>query len=236
MKKDVSLLNVMLDLGPSEQMGEKVNLSVYSPSKGINIDHKSYVRGETIQNSHLAGEVNTCSYPSSPPVSHTDSITGESDQTFHRPNTPTTSHTSHVEDHFYISPTKVQVVRTFNYLGVTDKLKSLPPIRPDSIHFRQGHAWKHSLLTIYPISRSLIHQFRLLALIPSLIDLLLSLKKVCLTRIIPFPYLVGSTLQAVSTQGQINTPRRIPSRHSFPCTATCRKMNSSPGIDQWSLR
>lgn len=121
-------------------MGEKVNLSVYSPSKGINIDHKSYVRGETIQNSHLAGEVNTCSYPSSPPVSHTDSITGESDQTFHRPNTPTTSHTSHVEDHFYISPTKVQVVRTFNYLGVTDKLKSLPPIRPDSIHFRQGHA------------------------------------------------------------------------------------------------
>lgn len=117
-------------------MGEKVNLSVYSLSKGINIDHKSYVRGETIQNSHLAGEVNTCSYPSSPPVSHTDSITGESDQTFRRPNTPTTSRTSHVEDPFYISPTKVQVVRTFNYLGVTstDKLKSLPPIRPDSIH------------------------------------------------------------------------------------------------------
>lgn len=57
----------------------------------------------------------------------------------------------------------------------------------------------------------------------------------CLTRIIPFPYLVGSTLQAVSTQGQINTPRRIPSHHSFPCTATCRKMNSSPGIDQWPL-
>lgn len=50
-------------------------------------------------------------------------------------NTPTSSPTSsHMDDPFHISPVKVQVVRTFNYLGVTDKLRSLPPIRPDSLH------------------------------------------------------------------------------------------------------
>lgn len=39
-----------------------------------------------------------------------------------------------MDDPFHISPVKVQVVRTFNYLGVTNKLRSLPPIRPDSLH------------------------------------------------------------------------------------------------------
>lgn len=50
-------------------------------------------------------------------------------------NTPTSSPTSsHMDDPFHISPVKVQVVRTFNYLGVTNKLRSFPPIRPDSLH------------------------------------------------------------------------------------------------------
>lgn len=39
-----------------------------------------------------------------------------------------------MDDPFHISPVKVQVVRTFNYLGVTNKLRSLPPIRPDSLY------------------------------------------------------------------------------------------------------
>lgn len=39
-----------------------------------------------------------------------------------------------MDDPFYISPVKVQVIRTFNYLGVNDKLGSLPPIRPGSLH------------------------------------------------------------------------------------------------------
>ncbi|OXG83285.1 hypothetical protein C349_02502 [Cryptococcus neoformans var. grubii Br795] len=115
MKKGVSL-NVILDLDPSEQKDEKI-------------------RAETIQNLHLAKEVNnTRFHPSSSPTSLTDSITEETDQIFHRPNTPVTSRTSHVDDPFYISPVKVQVIRTFNYLGVNDKLRSLPPIRPGSLH------------------------------------------------------------------------------------------------------
>ncbi|OXM79771.1 hypothetical protein C364_02475 [Cryptococcus neoformans Bt63] len=115
MKKGVSL-NVILDLDPSEQKDEKI-------------------REETIQNLHLAKEVsNTRFHPSSSPTSLTDGITEETDQIFHRPNTPVTSRTSHVDDPFYISPVKVQVIRTFNYLGVNDKLGSLPPIRPGSLH------------------------------------------------------------------------------------------------------
>lgn len=37
-------------------------------------------------------------------------------------------------DPFRTSPVKVQVVRSYNYLGVSDKLRSFPPVHPNSIH------------------------------------------------------------------------------------------------------
>ncbi|KAE8538244.1 hypothetical protein D1P53_005583 [Cryptococcus gattii VGV] len=112
MKKDVSV-NVVLDLGSNEQMDDKIS-------------------EKTIQSSRPAEEVNnTSSGPSSRPISHTYNTIEKTKQTFHPVNIPTSSH---MDDPFHISPVKVQVVRTFNYLGVTNKLRSLPPIRPDSLH------------------------------------------------------------------------------------------------------
>lgn len=70
-------------------------------------------------------------------------------------------------DPFGTSPVKVQVVRSYNYLGVSDKLRSFPPVHPNSIqanedvkevmkafmdHYKPKHASETSEATVSPVT------------------------------------------------------------------------------------